>query len=181
MDPPAQGPNPARRVYIDTMVFIYQLGPQTPLSEKARAFFRDVEGGKYIGVTSSFTVAELIAVYKELLCRARGTQIISPTDMLEIKRRMDVFLNKMGIVLYDADELATVLGKSTIFADCERILEEAMPIRGSRDGRIRVIGGADALHIAMAIRANAELFGTFDEGFKGSGSWLPPLLLSEAY
>jgi len=69
------------------MVFAYQLLGQTPLSIKARGFFKDVEAGKYIGLTTSFTVTELIAVYKKLLCKARGTPIISPRDILTIKQK----------------------------------------------------------------------------------------------
>jgi len=174
------------RVYVDTMVFIYHLGPRHYLSDKAEKFFVEVERGKYQAVATTFTVAEYLAVMKEILAgQLRATPAQSHIDKLKIE--IENFIGQMGIELLDADDLAeTPLGRSDVFRPSFQVVE-GVPVTLGRDREWRGVGGADAISVVLADRAGAELFATFDEGFRGLdalknfGYELQPLVLTDVY
>ncbi len=168
-----------KAVYIDTMIFVYHLlpSPSTFLSRKSALFIKDIEQGKYIGIVTSFTIAEYISVIKGLLCKKRNKQITS-AETLAIKTKLEQFITQMGIVLYDSDTLAT---KHAIFADCENIIEQDVPSLGKHDGKWHYLKGADALHLAFANSVNAEAIATFDDDFRGVCGAVRPLIISEVY
>jgi len=168
-----------KAVYIDTMVFIYHFlrSSKGRLTHKAASFLRDVEKGKYVGIVTSFTVAEYLAVIRGLLCQKRNKQV-SPSEISTIKLRLEQFINQMGIVLYDADVLA---GGHAVFAESESMIERDTPSKGKYDRRWHYLNGADALHVAFAASVNAEAIATFDDDFRGICGSVVPLMLSEVY
>jgi predicted nucleic acid-binding protein len=161
------------------MIFVYHFlySPTTFFSRKSASFLKDVEEGKYIGIITSFTVAEYVAVTRGILCKQRNKQVASE-EMLTIKAKLEEFITQMGIVLYDSDTLAT---KHAVFADSENMIERDVPSFGKYDGKWHYLKGADAIHLAFANSVNAEAIATFDDDFKGVCGTVSPLIISEVY
>lgn len=170
---------PPKTVYIDTMVLIYHFlsSSNGRLTQKATMFLRDVEKGKYVGIVTTFTVAEYLAVIRGLLCQRRNRQV-SPAEISTIKLRLEQFINQMGIVLYDSDVLAS---GHTVFAESESMIEKDESYKGKYDRKWHCLNGADALHVAFAASVNAEAIATFDDDFRGVCGSIVPLMLSEVY
>ncbi len=168
-----------KAIYIDTMIFIYHFfySPSVFLSRKSSLFLKDIETGKYMGIVTTFTIAEYLAVTRGLLCKKRKKPVTS-SDIQAVKAKLEQFINEMGIVLYDSDALAT---KHAVFADCENMIERDVPSVGKYDGKWHYLKGADALHLAFANSVNAEAIATFDDDFKGVCGTVNPLLISEVY
>jgi predicted nucleic acid-binding protein len=161
------------------MIFVYHFlySPTVFLSRKSARFFKDIEKGKYIGIVTTFTIAEYIAVTKGFLCKKRSKKVTF-SEIRTVKARLEQFINKMGIVLYDSDTLAT---KHAVFADCEDMIERDEPSLGSHDGKWHYLNGADALHLAFANSVNAEAIATFDDDFRGISGSVYPLMIPEVY
>lgn len=162
------------------MVFVYHFlssSANRQLSSKANAFFRDVEKGKYIGIISTFTIAEYTGVLKQLLVNQRDGQV-TQSEIQKVKEEIERFITKMGIILYDADSLAS---KTTIFGKCDYIIESSSAFKGRRDRKWHSIKGADALHVSLAQSVNAEGIATFDDDFRGASIVISPIMLSEVY
>jgi len=161
------------------MVFVYHFlySPHSSLASKANTFFKDLEKGNYIGTISSFTITEFLAVVKRILCNKRD-KAVSENDVRVIRESLDKFIAQMGIALYDAD---TLVAGTTVFSDCEDIVESAVPYKGKRNRKWHYVSGADALHVALAIAVKAELYATFDDDFRGVKEWINPFMLSEVY
>ena len=164
------------------IIFYFLYSSHYPLTVKASNFFDDVEKGDYICRISSFTETEFLGVIKNLLCEKKNRP---PTiDEVEaILREFNRFISEMGIELHDADALAIEkpIEPSTIFSLSEKILDSATPFLGKRDKKWHSLKGADALHVALAIRVKAESYATFDDDFRGVSSWITPIMLSEVY
>lgn len=161
------------------MVFIYHFlsSPGTQkLTSKADSFLKEIEKGKYIGIISTFTVAEYTGVIKEVLCNKRDGQV-SVNEIHTVKAQFEEFITQMGIVLYDADSLAT---KIAVFGEGENVVEGSTAFKG-RDGKWHSIKGADALHVVFALSVNAEAIATFDDNFRGANGFISPIMLSEVY
>jgi predicted nucleic acid-binding protein len=161
------------------MIFVYHFlySPTVFFSRKSALFLKDIEKGKYIGIITSFTIAEYLAVTRGVLCKKRNRQVTS-SEMLAIKAKLEQFITQMGIVLYDSDNLAT---KHAVFADCESMIEKDVPSVGKHDGKWHYLNGADALHLAFANSVNAEAIATFDDDFRGVCGAVSPLLIPEVY
>lgn len=162
------------------MVFIYHLLSSSSakvLTSKAESFFKDIEKGKYIGIISTFTVAEYIGVIRKTLCDKRDRQV-TEREILIMKQKIEEFILKMGITLYDADSLAS---RMALFSECERIVEDSDAFKGKRDRKWHCVKGADALHVAFALSVNAESIATFDDDFRGASNFINPIMLSEVY
>lgn len=168
-----------KTVYVDTMVFIYHFlySSKTRLASKAASFLKDIETGKYVGIVTSFTVAEYLAVIRGLLCERRNRQV-SPEEISAIRKRLEQFITQMGIMLYDSDTLAN---RHAVFAECESMIERDTPSKGKYDRKWHYLNGADALHVAFAASVNAEAIATFDDDFRGICGSVSPLMLSEVY
>jgi predicted nucleic acid-binding protein len=168
-----------KAVYIDTMVFIYHFlyFSKPNLARKAALFLKDIENGKYMGIVTSFTIAEYVAATRGLLCEKRNRQV-SPKEVSAIKAKLEQFITQMGIMLYDSDTLAT---RQAVFAESESMIERDVPSKGKYDGRWHYLKGADALHAAFATSVNAEAIATFDDDFRGVCGSVSPLMLSEVY
>lgn len=161
------------------MVFVYHFLSSSQnhyLSYKSSLFLKDIEKGKYMGIVTTFTVAEYLAVTKGVLCNKRNGQV-SASDMSKIKSQLEQFLSQMGIILYDSDMLAS---KNPIFSDCETIIENSGAFKGKYDRKWHHLRGADALHVALALSVKAEAIATFDDDFRGVSS-INPIILSEVY
>lgn len=161
------------------MIFVYYFfySPTVFLSQKSTSFLKDIEKGKYIGIVTTFTIAEFLAVTRGLLCKKRK-RLVTSWEMKIVKTKLEQFITQMGIVLYDSDDLAT---KHAVFADCENMIERDVPSFGKRDGRWHYLNGADALHLAFANSVNAEAIATFDDDFKGVSGAVNPLMIPEVY
>lgn len=173
-----------RRTYIDTMVFVYLISRPTtdPLHTRSLKFFEEVENGTYEAVITTFTYAEYTAVMKETISRRSGKSP-SAADMEKLRTEFEGFVEKEGIEVLDADDLSTAFSRSEVFRWCREVVERTGTVKG-RDNRWRTIGGADAVHVVLANRAGAELYATFDEGFKAIDElgWdLKPLIIQEVY
>lgn len=174
----ATPPIPPPKTYIDTMVFIYHFKKHN-LTPKADKFFKDIEKGKYAGVTTSFTIAEYLGVMRKALTEARDGPT-SPKDVLKMRKEIEKFISNMGIIYFDADALvSTIYGK--LFSSAENVVENAKPFKSRRTNRWYLVNGADALHVILATRAGADLYATFDDDFRGVDSWVKPLMLFEVY
>lgn len=162
------------------MVFVYHFlsSPRIQnLTSKSDSFLKDIENGKYIGIISSFTVAEYLAVTRGVLCNKRNGQVTT-NEILTIKAKFEQFITQMGIMLYDSDSLAS---KNPIFSECENVVEKSTAFKGRYDRKWHFMRGADALHVALALSVNAEAIATFDDDFRGASGLVNPLILSEAY
>jgi len=161
------------------MIFVYHFlySPTVFLSRKSALFLKDVEKGKYIGIVTTFTIAEYLAVTRGVLCKKKNTQVTS-SEISAIKAKLEQFITQMGIVLYDSDSLAT---KHAVFADCESMIERDVPSLGRHDGKWHYLKGADALHLAFANSVNAEAIATFDDDFRGVRGAVRPLIIPEVY
>ena len=161
------------------MVFVYHFlfSPKAILSRKSASFLRDIENGKYVGIVTSFTVAEYIAVTRGILCDKRKGQV-SPAEITAIKVKLEQFITQMGIELYDSDTLAS---RHAVFAECGSMIERDVASKGKYDGKWHYLKGADALHAAFAVSVNAEAIATFDDDFRGVCGAVSPLMLSEVY
>jgi len=162
------------------MVFIYHfLYSYTTyrLTSKANSFFKDIEKGRYIGIISTYTISEYIGVVKEILCNRRNGQVFD-NEIRKIKEKIEEFITRMGIILYDADSLTR---KTAVFSECEDIVERSTAFKGRLDGKWHCIKGSDALHVAFALSVNAEAIATFDDNFRGASEMISPIMLSEVY
>ena len=113
---------PPPKAYIDTMVFIYHF-KKHGLTPKAYNFCKDIENGKYAGVTTSFTIAEYVGVMRKALTEARNSPS-TPTDVSKLRKEIEEFISDMGIIYFDADTLiSAVYGK--LFSSTENIVENA--------------------------------------------------------
>lgn len=169
---------PPPKAYIDTMVFIYHFKSHF-LTSKADGFFKDIEKGKYSGMTTSFTITEYLGTMMKLLTIARNSPATSK-DLSRLRKEIETFISDMGIIYFDADTLAVpIYGK--LFSSTENIVENAKAFKSPRNNKWYRVNGADALHVTLATRAGADLFATFDDDFRGVSSWLKPLMLFEVY
>jgi predicted nucleic acid-binding protein len=160
------------------MVFIYHF-KKHGLTSKADNFFKDIENGKYAGVTTSFTIAEYLGVMREALAEARNSPSTS-ADVAMLRKEIEEFISDMGIILFDADTLASpAYGK--LFSLTESIVENATHFKNPRNNRWFLVNGADALHVTFAVRAGADVYATFDDDFRGVSNWIKPLMLFEVY
>jgi len=162
------------------MVFVYHFlsSPRNQrLTSKSNSFLRDIEKGKYIGIITTFTIAEYLGVIKGVLCNKRNKQVTAG-EVIAIKSKFEQFITQMGITLYDSDSLAS---KKPIFSECENVVERSTAFKGRHDRKWHHIRGADALHVAFALSVNAEAIATFDDDFKGIDGSISPLMLFEAY
>lgn len=147
------------------------------LTKKSKSFLKDIENQRYMGIITSFTVAEYLSVIKGVLCDKRNGNV-SPSDISTVRAQLEQFISQMGIILYDAD---TVANRNTVFSECENMVENSGVYKGKRDYKWHYLKGADALHLALAKSVNAEVIATFDDDFRGGGTTIAPLMLSEAY
>jgi predicted nucleic acid-binding protein len=171
-------PAPPPKTYIDTMVFIYHF-MKHGLSSKASKFFKDIEKGKYAGVTTSFTITEYLGVMRKALTEARNKPPTS-TDISKLRKEIEEFISDMGIIYFDADTFVSpIYGR--LFSATENVVENARPFRNPRTNRWFLVNGADAMHVTLAVRAGADLYATFDDDFRGVDSWIKPLMLFEVY
>jgi predicted nucleic acid-binding protein len=162
------------------MVFVYHFlsSPRNEtLTSKSNSFLKDIEKGKYIGIITTFTIAEYLGVIKGVLCSKRNKQV-SAGEIMAIKSKFEQFITQMGITLYDSDSLAS---KKPIFSECENVIERSTAFKGKHDRKWHHIRGADALHVAFALSVNAEAIATFDDDFRGVDGAISPLMLFEAY
>jgi len=169
-----------KAIYIDTMIFVYHFlssSSSRSLSAKSSSFLRDIEKGKYIGIITSFTIAEYLAVTKGLICIRRNRQV-TDRETATLKAKFEQFITQMGIMLYDSDSLAS---KKAVFSECENVIEKSTAFKGKIDRKWHFVKGADALHVALALSVNAEAIATFDDDFRGVGGFINPLMLSEVY
>lgn len=130
-----------------------------------------------MGIISTFTIAEYISVIRHILSNKRDRQVTS-IEILKMKKKIEEFIAKMGIALYDADSLAH---KMTLFSECEHIVENSTSFKGRIDRKWHCVKGADALHIALALSVSAESIATFDDDFRGASGTINPLMLPEVY
>ncbi len=163
------------------MVFVYYLTRREGTSHsQATRFFRDVNNQKYKAVTTTFTRSEYISVLKAVLAETSGSPP-SPTAMAMALDTFDRFVVSIGVEVQDSDRLVGT-GFAPLFSECENVCMSSDPIRGTRDGNWRTVGGADALLIIFAERSKADVFATFDQGYKGmKRPALRPLMLPEIY
>jgi predicted nucleic acid-binding protein len=162
------------------MVFVYHFlsSPRNEsLTSKSNSFLKDIEKGKYIGIITTFTIAEYLGVIKGVLCSKRNKQV-SAGEIMAIKSKFEQFITQLGITLYDSDSLAS---KKPIFSECENVIERSTAFKGRYDRKWHHIRGADALHVAFALSVNAEAIATFDDDFRGIDGAISPLMLFEAY
>ncbi len=167
-------------VYIDTMVLVYYFlsSPRNEtLTKKSKSFLKDIENQRYMGIITSFTIAEYLSVIKGVLCDKRNGNVLT-SDISTVRERLEQFISQMGIILYDAD---TIANKSAVFSECENMVERSGVYKGKYDCKWHYLKGADALHLALAKSVNAEAIATFDDDFRGGGTTISPLMLSEVY
>jgi len=171
------------KTYIDVMVFIYHLlyDKSFILSRKSENFFKDVEAGNIVGVVSSFSVAEYVGVMKRFISKKLKRPItLSETRML--KEVLTDFISKLGIILYNSDDLVIdASGKCSIFYESGILTENSKPSLGVSDRKWHTLCGADALHTLFAIRTNSSHIATFDQDFKDVEDQLTVLNVWEEY
>lgn len=163
------------------MILAYHLGTSARAAtfDRNQRFLNRVTNGQIVGVVSTFTVAECIAVLAAAYAERDGA---APTakQLGEARNRIEGFVRAAGIEMQDADVLCqSPEGRANAFARVMQIALSTRPSRG-RDGRWRNVGGADALHIAFAERSDSDALATFDEGFRNMRSPVSLMLVQEA-
>jgi len=159
---------PKPRIYIDAMVIVYHLGSDTAsrLFELNARFLSRVKRGEVEPVVSTFCLTEAAAVIVELLTKQRD-RLPTQTERERIQTRIEQFVDAFGLEVLSADELVALPdGEVDLFARTKQIIDAAKPVQGSYDRKWRMVGGADAIHVALAERAKANILATFDEGFR---------------
>ncbi len=170
-------------VYIDTNIFVHHLYPtpgdpkEVEVVRRTTMFFQDVENQKYRAVTTTFTLTEYKGAMKRVLSDQQA-RIATDQEVDQAIQTVESFIRNMGIELFKADDLIKV-GYSTLFADCDRIVEKSTPTLTTKGWKS--IGGADGLLAALADRCAAQLVATLDSGFKGLKGGVSPLVLWDAY
>jgi predicted nucleic acid-binding protein len=162
------------------MVFVYYFlsSPSNQMmTKKTKSFLKDIENQRYMGIITSFTIAEYLSVIKGALCNRKNGNV-SPSDIATVKAQLEQFIDKMGIMLFDAD---TIANKNPVFSECESMVESSGVYKGKRDHKWHYLKGADALHLALAKSVKAEAIATFDDDFRGGGTAISAIMLSEAY
>lgn len=179
--PEKTAPEPKIKVYIDTMAFVYKLvNTRHRYFPQANAFFRDIELGKFVGVISTFELAEFQSAIKSILSQRRNAEM-PQGDVDKEMGRLNDFIDKMGIKLYNADVVLDTRPLVAFFR-AEQLIGAAKSIKGTWRPDWHTIGGADATHLTIAETIGVESYATFDQGFKGvNGTSVKMLILSEAY
>lgn len=175
------------RVYIDANLLAHYLiqGSGT-LFRRTQRLMNDISNGTYVGVLSTFTISEYLAVARDIIAERVGR---TPTaqEMDAAERSLMTFLNDMGIELTDSDVLAgqTLVGEPEIFAQMAAVAKSANSMSRRVDaGRMEWDGpgGADCLVAVFASRLNAKKIATNDQGFRGLRlPGLTPLILGDVY
>lgn len=170
------------RAYIDTMIWIYHLvDPGHPLERVCERFLRDLENQKVKGLVSTFVLHEVVDVTKRLLAQKRNREP-SQSDLDAIQERVEREMARLGVDIHDADSLAVDnTGQSVVFGRAGQLINQSGSFRGSHDGKWRTVNGADAIHVALAERAAASHYATFDEGFRRLTANLSSVLLGDVY
>ncbi|HKG87177.1 MAG TPA: hypothetical protein VKA95_02535 [Nitrososphaeraceae archaeon] len=97
--------SPAKRIYIDTNVFIKQLYSKThKYHHKVCTFFKDIQNQKLKGANSSFTKSEYLAVIKELMA-ADLSSAPPQKDIDDALKIFDDFIDQMGIEYFELQDL----------------------------------------------------------------------------
>jgi hypothetical protein len=93
------------------------------------------------------------------------------------------FTQRLGIGLSDSDLIAIDDSSSVgIFKIADVTMQSSIPFYYSKRDQWKIIGGADAILINLAIRSGANMFATFDRGFKGlQNTNILPLIIPEVY
>jgi predicted nucleic acid-binding protein len=174
-------------VYIDTNVFAILLLPhpqsQDPCVKQAYRFIEDIESGKYTGITSSLTEMEYRGVVKRRLSEKKGCQVSTQEEDAAMYDFSN-FIQELGIGVMDADIVA--LDRSANTVQLRLFTLSANTVQNSSpcyiNNQWKMIRSVDALTINIAVKTKADLFATFDRGFKGlSNSFITPLIISEVY
>jgi hypothetical protein len=132
---------------------------------------------KIVGITSSFTRTEYLAVVKELIAK-RNRRVATNIEIDKAMTRFDQFMISMGIEYFDSDDIIT--GRNGFFSSCYRHVQSANPVEG-KDKKWRGLGGADSIILLMAERCNSDLIATNDDGFSQVSSQVKPLLIKDEY
>ncbi len=169
------------RAYLDVMILAYHLGTisgNVTFSRNER-YLNKVIGRQIIGVVTSFSVAECVGVLAEAYAERDGAA--PTTEQLEAARqRIERFTRAAGIEMQDSDALShSTGGPVNIFSRALQIQLATRPTRGT-DGEWRTVGGADALHLVFAERADCEQFATFDQGFRNAPPPVRIVMVQEA-
>lgn len=160
------------------MIFIYQLfSISHPLHSKSDRFFQEIANQNMVGITSTLTRTEFIAVIKRELSK-QGNAIPAQSTINAITSTFDDFLDGMGIILRDSDDLANIDGR--LFTDSHNRVDTSPPTLGA-DNKWRVLNGADSIHLVFAERCNSQRIATNDDGFKGAASSVQAIILRDAY
>jgi predicted nucleic acid-binding protein len=147
---------------------------------QANKFILDIQSGKYTGITSTFTLAE----YRGVIKRRISETFNAPVSIYQEESAiitLNHFIRTCGIGLVDADLIATgSTGNLRVFADTENTIKTSAPIASGNQWKM--IKSVDSLAVTIAIRIGADLFATFDEGFRGLGSSnITPFIVSDKY
>ena len=174
---------PQKIAYIDVMLFIYYFtnSPGSKLRNKALSFFQEIRTGKVMGVVTTFTINEFLAVMKKITSNNNKANP-SQANISQWEGNFERFISALGITLYDADNLLMAQGSNcSFFLDCSQIIKDSDALLGSRDGLWHVLNGADSIHVLLAEKLNADLIVTNDDDFKGIKTRVRPCILMEAY
>lgn len=141
----------------------------------------DIENGKLIGVASTFSVMEYMAVMKQFISKQLNRSI-TQTETKLMKDAFIEFISRMGIILFDSDTLILdASGSCSFFTSCEYLIEKNQPMKGIRDSKWHTLNGADAIHALFAIKTNSTHLATFDDDFKGIDKEIAILDIEEKY
>jgi len=150
------------------MVIVYHLGTETPspIFQLNMRFLQRLKAGEVEGVVTTFSLTEAASVIVELIA-GQLDRVLTDAERARVHTRIQQFVDAFGLEVLSADELVALPdGEVDLFARTKQIVDRAKPVQGSRDRRWRMVGGADAVHVALAERANVSSLATFDEGFR---------------
>lgn len=167
---------PKIRIYIDTMIFVkFLYNTSHKLHPICKKFFHEIQDGKFIGVTSSITRIEYIAVLKKLL--AEKDEKIIDNEIKKELTRFDKFIEDLGIEYYDSDDLTKSIN---IFSICFQRVMSSKPFQG-KDNQWRGLGCADSIVLIMAERSSSKYIATNDDGFRQIKSSVLPCIIKDKY
>lgn len=182
-------PSTPRRVYIDTMILVCHVWSEfderdNRITKATKKFLKEIMDKKYIGIVSTHTMNETIAILKKHYAEL-NTSNPSDEDIECLISKLEMAIKKLGFEYHDADILSRELPSDDwLFSQSKCIIIKSESIHTPtyrNPKRWSMLGGADAIHVVLAKQSKADFFATFDKGFKGLKDGLDVLLLDEVY
>jgi len=149
------------------MILVYHLGSADNdwVVQRNIDFLQRIKNNAIEGVVSTFTMTEAVSVIEEQLANQRR-RVPAAAERQQVLARITQLVNSLGLEVVDSDELVAIDEETGLFARTQAVIDTTPPVQSPRDGKWTLLGGADAIHVALAERAHADKLATFDKSIR---------------